>query len=368
MSTVQHHAGPPAFVGEPLGTSNSQANRGSPHVGNPAEAPGGHHLLVECLAGDTTEPTVIIDDEGPRRFNRLFRVFRESELARTLSSVDAGLALLAHAARTATPYSEDLLGRECAVPAKAIPILGPSGAVHALRMDLGDIGTASGTPVVPLEFDSRYIARFGTSHGRVPALFRTDTTWTLPALLERVVWLNKRLELIAMFDPIDPASRWCESLVIDDPSTRSRRHLWMAVRSTTDQQGTRVVRGVIADITAMIPAPSRDPLTEHLSTRTPRGHGSALMDLRTTLMHSFCCRNDPRLAPWRHRNPQIHPSDRLAVLQVLTELAGSRSAQVALRIRFTDDEPWTTLHAICSPMANYSRPQANIDFWIENHS
>ncbi|KZM71171.1 hypothetical protein AWN90_42475 [Nocardia terpenica] len=337
-------------------------------MGNPAEAPGRHRLLVECLAGDTLEPTVIVDDQGPRRFNRLFRAFRGSELGRILPSVDAGLALLAQAARKATPYSEDLPGRECAVPAKCIPVLGPSGAVHAVRMDLGDIGTDSGTPVVPLEFDSRYIARFGTSHGQVPASFCTDTTWTLPALLEQVVWLDKRLELIAMFDPIDPASRWCESLVIHDPGTGSKRHLWMAVRSATDQQGTRVVRGVIADITAIIPAPSRDPVTEHLSTRTPRGHGSALMDLRTTLMHSFYCRNDPRLAPWRHRNPQIHPSDRLAVLQVLTDLAGNRSAQIALRIRFTDDEPWTTLHAICSPMANYSRPQANIDFWIENHN
>jgi hypothetical protein len=56
------------------------------------------------------------------------------------------------------------------------------------------------------------------------------------------------------------------------------------------------------------------------------------------------------------------------VLQAVADLACNRPAQIALRIRFTDDEPWTTLHAVCSPLANYLRPQANIDFWIENNT
>ncbi|MFI9509037.1 GAF domain-containing protein [Nocardia sp. NPDC052566] len=346
--------------------SNSQVN---PQCVQVSEASDGHRLLVECLAGESMEPTVIVDNDGPHRFNRLFRALRRTDLAsNTRTSVDAGLALLAQAARHQAPRSGVLLGHQRMVAAECIPVLGPSGAVHAIRVEVGDSGADGGTPVVPLEFDSLNIARFGRPHGLVPPLFRSDTTWTLPALLERVVWLDKRLELVAMFDPVDPASRWCESLVIDDPDTKSRRHLWMAARSASDQDGLRVVRGVIADITAIVPAPSRDPLIEHLSARTPRGHGSALMDLRTTLMHSFSCGNDPRMTSWRHRNPQIHPDDKLAVLQVLTDLACNRSAQIALRIRFTDEQPWTTLHAACTPLTNYSRPQANIDFWIENRN
>ncbi|NNH75841.1 hypothetical protein HLB23_39335 [Nocardia uniformis] len=232
-------------------------------------------------------------------------------------------------------------------------------------MAVGDGEAAGEIPVVPMEFDATFLARFGQSQGLMPTLFRTDTTWTLPALLEKVVWLDKRLELIALFDPNDPASRWCGSLVIDDPDASSRCHLWMAVRATTDDHGQRVVRGVIADISAIVAAPDRDPMTEHLSARTPRGHGSALMDLGTTLMHSFSCCEDPRMALWRHRNPQIHPADMMGLLQVLADLAANRPAQFALRIRFVDEESWTTLRAACVPLANYSRPQANIDFWLE---
>ena len=363
MNTMENHM---ASMCEAPATSNSQANLCHLFTEDPVEAPGGYRVLVECLAGATTEPTVIIDSDGAHRFIRLFRAFRQTRRAPvTPASADTGLALLSQAARTHASYSGNLPGRDGEVLTRCVPVLGPSGAVHALRMDIGDIDPAGGPPVIALEFDSRYIARFGTPHGPMPVLFRTDTTWTLPALLERVVWLDKRLELIAMFDPIEPAPRWCGSLVLDDPTTNTRRHLWMAVRSVTDYDGMRIVRAVIADITAMIPAPSWDPLTEHLSTRTTRGHGSALMDLRTTLMHSFCCHDDPRLAPWRHSNPQLHPADIPAVMTVLGDLADNRPARITMRIRFSDDAPWTTLRAECSPLANYPRAQANIDFWIE---
>lgn len=155
---------------------------------------------------------------------------------------------------------------------------------------------------------------------------------------------------------------------MDDPITRVRRHLWMVARAATDQHGSRIVRAIIADLTSVVPAPSSDPLTEHLAARTARGHGSALMDLRTTLMHSFYCQDIPRMALWRHRNPQIHPADKHTVLQAIADLASNRPARITMRIRFTDDTSWTTLHAICTPLANYSRPQANINFWIHSRT
>ncbi|MBF6183344.1 GAF domain-containing protein [Nocardia otitidiscaviarum] len=367
MITVQPdaHSTPLERVGSPNSTRPEPG--GTP--GDSHDRFEGHHLLVECLTGPELEPTVIVDDEGPHRFHRLFRAFRGNGLAHGApTSVDAVLSLLAEAVSEQVPCQGELPSHGSPMLATCIPILGPSGAVHAVRMQVGDTEPAVVTPVIPLEFDAGFIARFGDSHGPAPTLFRTDTTWTLPALLERVVWLEKRLELIALFDPADPACRWCGSLVIDAPDTKSRRHLWMAVRATSDQYGQRVVRGIIADVTEIVAAPDRDPLTEHLSARTPRGHGSALMDLRTTLMHSFCCCEDPRMILWRHRNPQTHPADMLGLLQVLADLTSNRPAQLALRIRFTDEQPWTTLHATCTPLANYSRPQANIDFWIEAHN
>ncbi|WP_157556969.1 GAF domain-containing protein [Nocardia acidivorans] len=325
-----------------------------------------HRFLVECLAGESLEPTVILDGEGPHRFHRLFRTFRTAGLAHVVSRpADAGLHLLTRAIVERERCHGDLYDRESVGSATAIPIVGPSGVVHAVRLDIGTHQGDVEMPVVPVEFDAELIARFGVPHGSVPALFASSSTWTLPALLEQVVWLDKRLELIALFDPGDPESRWCGSLVIEDSNPTKRRHLWMAVRSTTDRHGERVARGIIADITDTTTAPSPDPFTEHLSTRTPRGHGSALMDLRTTLMHSFYCRDDPRMSFWRHRNPQTHPADRFALLQVLSDLEQNRPAQLALRIRFEDEDPWITLHVNCTPLTNYPRPQANIDFWIE---
>ncbi|MGW2665172.1 hypothetical protein ACWCW7_29820 [Nocardia tengchongensis] len=365
MATTRPRINSPVL---PLGAtygSKSQANDGSSVAGS-GGALAGHDVLVECLAGPDLEPTVLIDGEGPRRFHRLFRAFRGAGVAHIApESLDMGLSLLARAVLEKTRCHGDLSSRQGLIPGTCIPIVGPAGVIHAVWMAVGGAEPAGEVPVVPLEFDASFIARFGEPHGAMPTLFRSDTTWTLPAVLERVVWIDKRLDLIALFDPNDPAARWCGSLVIDDADTTSRRHLWMAVRSTADFHGQRVVRGVIADITAIVAAPDRDPLTEYLSARIPRGHGSALMDLRTTLMHSFSCCEDPRMTLWRHRNPQIHPADTLGLLQVLADLAANRPAQLTLRIRFADEEPWTTLHATCTPLANYSRPQANIDFWLE---
>ncbi|WP_280262972.1 hypothetical protein [Nocardia wallacei] len=140
----------------------------------------------------------------------------------------------------------------------------------------------------------------------------------------------------------------------------------MAARSVIGPQGVPIVRAVIADLTGLVAAPDRDPLTEHLSARATRGHGSALMDLRTTLIHSFACPNDPRLALWRHRNPQLHPDDLPAIMTAVADLAAGKPTTITMRIRFADQNPWTRLHATSSPLMNYSRPQASIDFWIEN--
>jgi hypothetical protein len=246
-------------------------------------------------------------------------------------------------------------------------VRGPADAVHALHVKIGASDESSGsTPVVALEFDAARLARFGRAEGFPPALFPTDTTLTLPALLERVVWLDNRLDLIAMFDPAKPEPRWSGSLVVDEPGTTSRRHLWMAARSTSDEHGMPVVRAIVADVTAVAPPPRPDPVLEHLSTHTSRGHGSALMDLSTTLMHSFTCRDDPRMSLWRSRNPQLHPSDMPAVVKMLADLADNRAARIDLRIKFADEVSWTTLHAQCTPLPNHARPQAHIDFWIEN--
>ena len=235
-----------------------------------------------------------------------------------------------------------------------------------MRMESGQAeDSGPRLPLIPVEFDADRLAQFGDPDGPMPALFRSGTPWTLPAMLEHVVRLDNRLDLIAMFDPFEPAPRWCDSLVIVDPVTQVRHHLWMAARSVIGPQGVPIVRAVIADVSALDPAPERDPLTEHLTARTTRGHGAALMDLRTTLMHSFACHDDPRLALWRHRNPQLHPDDLPAIMTAIADLAAGRPATMSLRIRFTYGEPWTRLRATSSPMLNYSRPQASIDFWIE---
>lgn len=269
MNNIERRTATPTDLCARAPFSNYKAIPGPVSASEAISAVDGYHVLLECLADAMSEPTVIVDSDGAHRFSRLFRVFRQTSWAPvTAGSADTGLVLLREAARMQTSYSGNLPTSNGAIPARCVPVLGPSGAVHALRMNIGAAGSGD-IPVIPLEFDSNYIARFGSPHGRMPAAFRTDTTWTLPALLEHVVWLN-RLELISMFDPVEPPPRWCGSLIFNDPATTTRRHLWMAARSVTDHFGLRIVRAVIADITDTIQAPSWDPMTEHLSTRTPR--------------------------------------------------------------------------------------------------
>ncbi|MBF6276307.1 MULTISPECIES: hypothetical protein [Nocardia] len=326
-------------------------------------------FIAECLDGSGSEPTVIADSAGPHRFHRMFRTLNETNrLPAAMGIADQSLALVQRAVREGRTVTTHLPVGGQRLEAACHLLVGPSGAVHAVRMKAVQPGSSGPQlPLIPVEFDTERLARFGNPDGPAPALFRGDTTWTLPALLEHVVWLDKRLDLIALFDPIEPASRWCESLVVVDPVTQIRHHLWMAARSVIGPQGVPIVRAVIADVTALVAAPDRDPLAEHLATRTTRGHGAALMDLRTTLMHSFACQDDPRLSMWRHRNPQLHPDDVSAIMTAIADLAAGKPTTMRLRIRFTHAEPWTTLHATSSPMLNYSRPQASIDFWIENN-
>lgn len=339
----------------------------SPATDTSAGTHRGFGFIAECLGGSGSEPTVIADSAGPHRFHRMFRTLREtSRIPAPTGIADHGVMLVQRAAREGRAETTHLPVGGKRLQAGCYPLVGPSGVVHAVRMELGLAEDSSPRlPLIPVEFDTDRLAWFGDPDGPMPAFFRSDTSWTLPALLEHVGWLDKRLDLIALFDPFEPASRWCESLVVVDPVTQVRHHLWMAARSVIGPQGAPIVRAVIVDVTALVAAPDRDPLTEHLAARTTRGHGAALMDLRTTLMHSFACHDDPRLALWRHRNPQLHPNDVPAIMTAVADLAAGKPTTITLRIRFTDHHPWTTLRATSSPLMNYSRPQASIDFWIE---
>jgi len=346
---------------------NPQRRRPPGH--RPIGVTAGFWVTVECLDGSESEPTVIVDAAGPHRFRPVFRTLQCENIKPQLGPEAAkqALELVQRTMREGRAVTAQIQAGHQRLLGACHPVFGPSGAVHAVRMAAGmPEGFSPPIPLIPVEFDTGLLARFGNPDGPAPALFGVGTTWTLPAILERVVWLDKRLDLIALFDPVEPGSRWCESLVVEDPVTQMRRHLWMAARSVIGPQGVPIVRGVIADLTSLAPVPERDPLTEHLATHTPRGHGSALMDLRTTLMHSFACHDDPRLAQWRHKNPHLHPEDLPAVMIAVADLTAGRPATLALRIRFTHCEPWTTLRASCVPLVNYSRPQASIDFWIEN--
>ncbi|WP_280385786.1 GAF domain-containing protein [Nocardia wallacei] len=338
-------------------------------AGASAGACTGFGFIAESLSDIGSEPTVIADSAGPHRFHRMFRTLRETnQLPMAAGIADQGLALVHQAVREGRAVTTHLPNGGHRLRADCYPLVGPSGAVHAVRLEASksEGGCGPHLPLIPVEFDAERLARFGSPDGPMPTLFRSDTSWTLPALLEHVVWLDKRLDLIGLFDPFEPASRWCESLIVVDPVTQERHHMWMAARSVIGPQGVPIVRAVIADVTALVAAPDRDPLTEHLATRANRGHGSALMDLRTTLMHSFSCHDDPRLALWRHRNPQLHPDDLPAIMTAVADLAAGKTTTITMRIRFTGNDPWTTLHATSSPLMNYARPQASIDFWIEN--
>ncbi|NQE85970.1 GAF domain-containing protein [Nocardia terpenica] len=336
----------------------------------------GFWFIAECLDGFESEPTVIANSGGQRRFQRVFRALRETSWPALGPNVaDQGLALVHRTIRENQPVTAHFQAGNQRLPVSCLPVFGPSGTVHAVRIHTATPEeVVRQVPLIPLEFDTSLLAHFGSPDGFTPisALFSTDVPWTLPAVLEHVLWIDEKLGLIALFDPIEPAPRWCESLVVADPATKTKRHLWMAARSVIGPKGVPIVRAVIADLTAMTPPPSWDPLAEHLSPRTTNlssrttcGHGSTLMDLRTTLMHSVIC-HDPHLAPWRHANPQLHPDDLRAALIAVADLTAGRSVTLSLRVRFIDHGPWTTLHVSGSPLANYSRPQASIDFWIEN--
>ncbi|SUA72833.1 Uncharacterised protein [Nocardia otitidiscaviarum] len=188
MTIVQPPANSTALQRGMLRGSNLQA---IPGVGESGDDVEDRHLLVEALAGPSLEPTVLIDGEGPHRFHRLFRAFRGTGLAYLApSSLDAGLVLLTRAVSELAPCHGELPSRQGPMPATCTPIVGPSGAVHAVRMTVGKVEATGEVPLVPLEFDASFIARFGDSHGLMPTLFQADTTWTLPGASPRKYGLN----------------------------------------------------------------------------------------------------------------------------------------------------------------------------------
>lgn len=159
-------------------------------------------FAAECLAGRALEPTVIANAAGPHRFQR---VFREANLAHkapefALQAFD----LVQRAVRERQAVTANLRARGRNLPANCRPLFGPSDAIHALRMEVGTLDSSGLVPLIPLEFDADNLAHFGRPDGPAPALFDSNTTWTVPALLERVVWLDRRLDLIALFDPSPP--------------------------------------------------------------------------------------------------------------------------------------------------------------------
>ncbi|MBF6331112.1 GAF domain-containing protein [Nocardia transvalensis] len=231
----------------------------------------------------------------------------------------------------------------------AIPVLGPSGHVHAVTAWAGAPDDQPPSPqlVGAIEWD------FATTVTVSPAaqfLVRTShndfsAENTLPELLACFDNWDNRAEFLALFNLDHPASHWIGT------ATRifadgTHHQLYIAARAC-GTGNARTVRAIVCDITGtQTPAiPGLCSIAvRHMPIRS--GRALALVDLQAGVIHEWLANHHDGIAGWRHHKPLIHPDDHLNIVNTILDLlagkrltATTRAADTLRRRRRLDPAP-----------------------------
>ncbi|GAB4590044.1 GAF domain-containing protein [Nocardia sp. IFM 10818] len=321
-------------------------------------------VVIETLA-DPDQPTMVLDGGNPRAFSRLTRasIARNHIAARLLGPLVHDCVSTAQTHEKAFTLPDDRVQRIIGVP-----VLGPSGHVHAVAVWAGGIEEA--LPRMPIIGAIEWnISGLISASPAAEFLLRTTgpelSGQTIPELLAEFETFDDRASFLALFNlaGLDvPAEQWIGTATKTYGSD-DRHDLFLAARAVGTGD-TRVVRAVVTDITGT--DKPRTPDLALVAVRhmpIPAGHALGLVDLKTGFCHEWLTEPNSPLASWRHHNPSYSEDDRAQVRQTCFELAmGVKdTATVRVRIRFSEQDEWILLEAIWTRILDGDRPQALLD-------
>ncbi|WP_327146843.1 GAF domain-containing protein [Nocardia sp. NBC_01327] len=349
-------------------TSTPAPTPAAPAADTPEQdGPRWHWVVIDTM-GDT-EPSLILDGNVPRNFSRLNRasIARNGTVNRLLPTLVAEVRRTGQTASKYFPSGPD----EHMQRLIAVPVLGPSGDVHAVAAWAGPL--AEPLPRMPI-IGALSWTPSGVVTATPPAqfLFRDPSGdllsgHTIPQMLSHFDIWDDRSTFLAMFNVTKlgaqaPTDSWCGTAT-KTYEDGSPHHLFLAARATGTDTG-RVVRAVVADITGGI-NPARPDLTLAAIRHMPiaPGHALALCDLKTGFIHEWLTAPTSPLASWRHHNPEFSVDDRIAVVTACFDLASGRAETASIRahVRFSPTSPWIELIGHWTLLMAGDRPQALID-------
>lgn len=321
-----------------------------------------HWVLAETLAG-TADASLVLDGPNPRGFSRLSR----ASIARSGAAAHCIEPLVNEVVDSGQTHDKYFPTRDDRMQHMiAVPVLGPSGAVHAVAMWVGAMNEP--LPRMPIIGAAEWnVSGLVSASPAAHFLLRTRhgdaiAGHTITDMLAALDHLEDRAGFLELFNLESPTERWSGIATTTDESGE-KHQIFLAARAVFTG-GERRVRAVVADVTGA-QNPGRPDLTlaaiRHMP--VPPGHVLALADLKTGFIHEFMCAPNSPLVSWRHHNPLFSDDDKIQVVNACFTLAAGIADTVSTRVsvRFSPDGEPILLDARWTRVLDGDRPQALID-------
>ncbi len=319
-------------------------------------------VILETLTAPDQSSTVL---DGPdlRSFTRL----RHSRVGRSGAAVRLLPSLVKQCTDTGVTQDKcSTLPDGRVVRVVGVPVLGPSGQVHAIAMWAGArVDTIPSVPIIgALEWNASGVLRSTPAAQYLLRLSYDDlpNVHTVPELMAGFDHWNDRAGFFNLFNLNTPGDRWTGTAT-KTYEDGIQRQLYIAARARGSGIN-RTVRAIVCDITGTH-APEvpdlRSNAVRHMP--IPPGHAFGLVDLKTGFIHEWLADERSPLAGWRHHTPDFDQPGRLIVATTVFQLAAGvrRTADTTASLRFDSGDDWIQVHADWTRICDGIRPQALID-------
>jgi len=296
----------------------------------------GASLLIETLLPGA-EPTVLTDHGAPRAWAPLPRI------GGTRATADRVRAIVAAVYDSGRPLNVVVGPRDKhRFRVSATPVLGSSGAVHAVQLWTGKPDAAPQGPpnVAAIEWSATSRLIELNAEVRDPAEdypFAGRMSLTAPEAFSHVVRFDAAMSLIAKVLESVPEDRWEGTATVYGPRTLRTVHLAMRSMPAPRQQAWR---GLIHDVTDAVPpaAPTLDSVALAAMTAGRAPTAVALMDVSQARLISWFTDPVPGIQ-WKGTHDERdtpHPDDVVRIFQTMERLkaGGGKHAEIpGVRLR-----------------------------------
>jgi len=305
-------------------------------------------LIVETLT-PVAAPTIVAVDGHPKSWMPL-RNFRHTRNRLVADEVRSTVRTVRESAEAVDSVLQPWRGQRARVLGR--PVLGFSGAVHAVQIWVGDADTDTpgrAEAVAAIEWSARahnieLNTQSAGGYAEHPVL--THRRLIAPRALQDVVDIDPLLPFLVKALAPTPDDHW------DGTATFQRRDHLRTVRMVMRSMPAphhEACRGLAHDVTATSPPPMTSPLTHTLNAVTSQATRTAVavLDLNTSRVVSWITHPVPDIQ-WagvvddRHTP---HPDDMVRIFQAYDTIRGG-AAQIEvpnIRLRRTDGA-WTVVN------------------------